>query len=167
MGLMRPTHCSFCANLFRDFLDELGLKADLAKSWNLAVDVVITFDETNASHLGSNLYHRRRTLDFQVLDHRHGVTIQQEISHAVTELARVVGWRPRGPFMSTFRAIEEGIDLIGIGGGTRGAGRQAVSHAFQPIAKYLHWNQQKLGRSVREAVALALVAGGIWRRMAE
>lgn len=114
-------------------LDHARLELDAAEAGHVRVDVMITHavgDEANPGHLGAHLHRAAaRTLDLEVLDHRHGVPVLEHVAHGVADhagglraLARVCA-----PLVAAHGAHEERSVLIGVRLGALGA-RGQVSH---------------------------------------
>ena len=72
-------------------------------------------------------------LDLQVLDHRHGVAVGQDVAHRILDDPRP-GFLGRGhclggPLVAALRADQERTHLIGVDTGTFGARRQGLIHS--------------------------------------
>lgn len=60
--------------------DEFGFEAHCSDTIDLAIDIVVAFDQANVLNFGTNLDHKGLALDFQILYNRYGVAIVQHIA---------------------------------------------------------------------------------------
>lgn len=65
----------FAPNHLSSFLDKTRLQLHGTDAINLAVDIVITLNESNVFDLCADLNNRRRTFDLEVFYYRHRITI--------------------------------------------------------------------------------------------
>ncbi len=115
--------CDACSGFF----NELGFQLHRAKSFNLAIDVVIAFDQTDIFDLGADLDHRRSITDFQVFDQRDGIAILKQVSVRVfPDFAGLVLGCTRRPRVSAFRAVQQPGIFTREDGLAAGAGWQST-----------------------------------------
>ena len=67
------------------FFDEFGFQLHGAKTVDLAVDVVVAFDQADVFDLGADLDDRGGALDLQVLDQSDGVAVLKDVPRSVFE----------------------------------------------------------------------------------
>ena len=118
-----------------NLLDHGRLELHRAEAVNLAVDVVVLLAgagvkvEANAAHLGAGLERLRGTLDLEGGGDGDGVAVGKRIAHrvhddGVSPLRHWVTGGVGGELMSALWAHNERRHLVGVLGGTFGAGRQ-------------------------------------------
>ena len=56
-----------------------------ANAIDLAINVMVAIDQADVLHLGADLDHQRSAFDLQVLDHRDGVAVLQQVAHRVLD----------------------------------------------------------------------------------
>ena len=85
---------------------ELRFQLHCADAVDLAVDIVIAFDQADVLHLGADLDHQRRAFDLEILDHGHAVSVLQRVAIGVADDALFIGARRRhlGPFVRALGA---------------------------------------------------------------
>ena len=127
-----PNRC--CLDLF----DHARLELHLAKTLDLAVDVVVphTLHQTDAANLGSDLHRVGAALDLEVFDHRDGVAVCENGTERVANnvvacrtVSRRICGGGRCPLVSAHRAGQKRPRLVGKFAGTLWARGQGLIHS--------------------------------------
>jgi hypothetical protein len=92
-----------------NFFHKLGFKLHGAKAVNLAIDVVVAFDQADVFDFGAHFHDRGRAFDLQVFDQSHGVAVLQHIAVGIfPNFGGFSRWRFSGvPFMAATGADQQ------------------------------------------------------------
>lgn len=73
------------------FPDEFRFQLHRPNAVDLAVDVVITLNQSDVLHLRAHLHDQGGALHLQVLDHSNGITVSQFIAHRIPDDTSLLG----------------------------------------------------------------------------
>ena len=99
-------------------LHELRLQAHRADAVDLAIDVVIAFDEPDVLDLCADLDHERGTLDLQILDDGDAIAVLEDVADRIANCPnlRCFGEAFLAPFVRAFGADVHRPVFVGVFG---------------------------------------------------